>query len=297
VKRINPETNKPFERGDIRDDGYYFYRYRKERKLNSEGFYVEEWSKKPVSNKRKWITETKAKTYGAKRLNPITKKPFVYRDKRDDGFIFDKYTKDVNSRTRYLKEKWLSPKAFKKAQEINRQYKKNNFHKYDPNFHIKRINPITNELFAIGDRDEDGRYFIRYRGGSYNNNKQIAEMWVDTKYEYIKFNIARSLAKIVQRGKKRNFPVDIDTEYLLSIYPKDDLCPALKIKMEFGGTSDKRFNSPSIDRIIPKKGYTKGNVRFVSFLANAIMNDANADEILKVGNWLKEQNVIRHKDR
>ena len=74
------------------------------------------------------------------------------------------------------------------------------------------------------------------------------------------------------------------------------MCPVLNIKMIFGGSSKKRFNSPSIDRIIPKKGYVKGNVRFVSFLANAIMNDANADEILKVG-MVKKQNVTRHSNR
>ena len=62
------------------------------------------------------------------------------------------------------------------------------------------------------------------------------------------------------------------------------------------GKKDKYY-SPSIDKIIPEKSYTKGNVRFVCFLANAIMNDANADEILKVGNWLKKQNITRHKKR
>jgi hypothetical protein len=297
MKRINPKTGQNFERGDLREDGYYFYRYRMDRKLNPDGFYKEEWSSNPVRKSAKWITTEKAKIKGSKRINPETNKPFVYGDLREDGYIFDKYDTSVNSKTGFLKEKWLSKQALDNQKTRQAEYKKRNYHSYDPDYHIKRINPKTGKLFSIGDRDEDGRYFIRYRSGAYNKIKKIDEMWVDTKHEYIKFNLARSLAKIVQRGKKRNFPVNIDTEYLLSIYPKDEMCPALKIKMEFGGTSDNRFNSPSIDRIIPKKGYIKGNIRFVSFLANAIMNDANADEILKVGEWLKKQNVNRHEDR
>lgn len=297
MKRLNPKTNKPFARNDIREDGFYFYRYRKDRKLKTDGFFVEEWSSSPVVHKRKWITKQKADIYGSKRINPKTKKLFVRGDKRDDGYIFVKYYKEINTMTGYLKESWYSKEAFENEKKANSNYKKKNYRKYDPKFHIKRINPRTKKLFAIGDRDEAGRYFIKYRGGAYNEKRNIDEMWVDTKEEYNKFNIARSLAKIVQRGKKRNFAVDIDTEYLLSIFPKDEMCPALNIKMIFGGSSKKRFNSPSIDRIIPKKGYVKGNVRFVSFLANAIMNDANADEILKVGKWLKKQNVTRHSNR
>ena len=40
--------------------------------------------------------------------------------------------------------------------------------------------------------------------------------------------------------------------------------------------------SPSLDRIIPKKGYVEGNVIIVSDLANRIKADATLDEIKKV---------------
>ena len=70
------------------------------------------------------------------------------------------------------------------------------------------------------------------------------------------------------------------------------ICPALGIKMEFGGKHNDRQNSPSIDRVFPKKGYVYGNVRWVSYLANAIMNEADPDQIIKVGKWLESEGVI-----
>lgn len=50
-----------------------------------------------------------------------------------------------------------------------------------------------------------------------------------------------------------------------------ETCPMLGIKLEFG--FDKQggnFNSPSLDRIIPELGYTKGNVMVISKRANMI---------------------------
>ena len=57
--------------------------------------------------------------------------------------------------------------------------------------------------------------------------------------------------------------------------------------MKWGGGFAR--NSPSLDKIIPSKGYVEGNVAWISFKANAIKNDANSEEILKVSKWLKKQ--------
>lgn len=42
MKRLNPETNSPFRRGDVRSDGYIFRTYEKQ-KLQENGFYKESW--------------------------------------------------------------------------------------------------------------------------------------------------------------------------------------------------------------------------------------------------------------
>ena len=296
MKRINPKTSKPYEKGDQREDGYFFIRYRTNRTIKKTGYFAEDWSKKPVQNKQKYITSDKAKVWGSKRINPATNKFFKHGDIREDGFIFKCYQKHI-TKFGYLSEQWCSPDAWEKNKKLQAYHTKKNWVNYDPKIHHKRLNPETNQEFKIGDRDKQGRYFLYYRNGANRGYAQVAEYWADTYENFMRFYFRRTLSKIRQKCKKKKIPMNIDADYLISIFPENNLCPALQIDMVFGGDKKERFNSPSVDRIIPNKGYVKGNVRFVCYLANAIMNDANADEILKVGEWLKEQNVNRHEDR
>lgn len=45
MKRLNPKTNKPFKKGDIREDGFVFYQYRKIIKPWNAPYFVEYWLK------------------------------------------------------------------------------------------------------------------------------------------------------------------------------------------------------------------------------------------------------------
>ena len=51
------------------------------------------------------------------------------------------------------------------------------------------------------------------------------------------------------------------------------------------GEGEAKFDSPTIDKLIPSLGYTKGNVWIVSRRANMIKSDATLEELeLLVGN-------------
>ena len=89
------------------------------------------------------------------------------------------------------------------------------------------------------------------------------------------------------RAKKKNLPFDIDTQYLLSIFPSDSICPALLTPMVWGGEC--RGTSPSLDRRIGALGYVRGNVEFISHKANTIKADATTEEIFAVA----EEQVCR----
>jgi hypothetical protein len=58
-----------------------------------------------------------------------------------------------------------------------------------------------------------------------------------------------------------------------------EICPLLGIKISSNSNLKTRDNSPSIDRINPKRGYIKGNVWIVSYRANRIKNDATIQEL------------------
>jgi hypothetical protein len=43
MKRLNPNTNKPFKKGDVREDGFVFYQYRKFIQPSTAPYFVEYW--------------------------------------------------------------------------------------------------------------------------------------------------------------------------------------------------------------------------------------------------------------
>lgn len=63
-------------------------------------------------------------------------------------------------------------------------------------------------------------------------------------------------------------------------------CPVLGIELfpQFGkrGPSD---NSPTLDRVIPAKGYARGNVEVISWRANKIKGNATPEELMAVARY------------
>lgn len=77
----------------------------------------------------------------------------------------------------------------------------------------------------------------------------------------------------IQSAKNKNIPYDENAFYGIVI-PK--YCPVLEIKLDIMGRDIKDGggnNAPSIDKIIPRKGYVKGNIQIISFQANRMLND------------------------
>jgi hypothetical protein len=77
-----------------------------------------------------------------------------------------------------------------------------------------------------------------------------------------------------------------------TIRPEDfdipKLCPVLGIKLAHGSNKKSIYSSPSLDRLIPSKGYVKGNVSIISKLANSIKSSATCPEqIKKVYVWMR----------
>lgn len=76
------------------------------------------------------------------------------------------------------------------------------------------------------------------------------------------------------RARKLGVPFNIDVEDI--IVP--ERCPIMDIPLVRGrGKSGK--SSPSLDRIIPEKGYIKGNVWVISLRANLLKSNATLDQL------------------
>lgn len=98
--------------------------------------------------------------------------------------------------------------------------------------------------------------------------------------KWAKSNLAKVLLTGAKaRSKKLGLPFDLELDDI--VIP--DKCPV------FGTPFDRATrNGPSLDRIVPDRGYVRGNVVVISRRANTIKNDATADELMAVANWLKE---------
>lgn len=106
----------------------------------------------------------------------------------------------------------------------------------------------------------------------------------------LEFRLKRSLANAKMRSKLAKVDFDLTLEYLFEIYPKDDICPILKVPFVWGTRKDKEF-SPSIDRMIPEKGYVKGNIKFICYKANRIKSDSTIDILQKLIRYMSGENV------
>lgn len=87
------------------------------------------------------------------------------------------------------------------------------------------------------------------------------------------------------RAKRRGLEFDLDVEDI--VLP--DLCPVLGVAMSLGTGSGKRsWQSYSVDRIDPTKGYVKGNIQIMCMRANVMKNDASVEELQAFAAWVRD---------
>lgn len=89
-----------------------------------------------------------------------------------------------------------------------------------------------------------------------------------------------------KRAKERHLPFNLDL---------DDIkipvtCPVLGIVLRVG-TRQKKDHAPTLDRIKPELGYTKGNVRVISWRANSLRSDGTLEEMQKVVAYIRSINA------
>ena len=86
-----------------------------------------------------------------------------------------------------------------------------------------------------------------------------------------------------KRAKKFKLDFDITSDYLYSLCV--DNCIILNTKIKYGGGDVNKF-SASLDRINPKLGYVKGNVRIISNLSNMMKSSATEEELVKFSTYI-----------
>ena len=87
------------------------------------------------------------------------------------------------------------------------------------------------------------------------------------------------------RYKSKEKPFDLDWQYLLKLFnDAHGLCFYTDIQMNVNAGGRDR-SSVSVDKLIPDKGYVKGNVVLCTRRANLIKNDLTIEELKR---WMPD---------
>ena len=97
---------------------------------------------------------------------------------------------------------------------------------------------------------------------------------------------AQPLTRMVQEAKVRATKKGIDFDLSPADLSIPDTCPVLGIPISMPGGA-RADSSPSIDRIDSTKGYTRDNVRVISWRANRLKNDATLAEIYAIAKYME----------
>lgn len=100
------------------------------------------------------------------------------------------------------------------------------------------------------------------------------------------------LQSLKARCDKTKIPMDLTVEHLQAIWPEK--CPIFNIELIWEHSQDKD-ESAELDRIIPSRGYTIGNVSWISRRANRLKQDSTREDLLRILEYIDSKPTIHNK--
>lgn len=123
----------------------------------------------------------------------------------------------------------------------------------------------------------------KYAGGKERQHKRYKE-WTEEDKAYnaelqVKYYWKSIHRKKLYLAKQRADKLGLEFNLELSDIIIPEVCPYLEIPF-IKGTKEEKWSTYSIDRIDPTKGYIKGNVQIISYLANTMKNKASKEQLV-----------------
>lgn len=192
---------------------------------------------------------------------------FVKDNRRSDGHsTLCKECKRKRDRERYARIK-NDPEYHKRKLEHSAKYRAT---------HKEHIKEYSNEYNMRPEVVERKAIWYQNNKKNRNINGQIIDM------------ITRAKNRAIEKGVPFNLTIE-DVTYT-------DICPLLNIPLNWEG-GPRTKNTPSLDRIIPEKGYIKGNVRIISNLANMMKSYASSEELKtfskNINEYMKNEEIVQ----
>lgn len=95
------------------------------------------------------------------------------------------------------------------------------------------------------------------------------------------FRLNKLMYMAKNRSKSKGLKYDLDLEYLMGLwYESNGKCSVSGVCLDLGRAEKGKVHpyAPSLDRITPELGYTKGNVRLVCYQLNVAMSEFGLEQ-------------------
>ena len=139
-------------------------------------------------------------------------------------------------------------------------------------------------LCPEGHKYESTRQTLRDKFSHCQECQKIAQRKYDgTKRDPVYKHMATIKARCKRLGVNFSLPID----WLYKNTP--ETCPVLNIPLVRGSHKDSKDNFPSVDRLVPKLGYTPENCRVISNRANQIKSNASVEELRSIADWTEKE--------
>lgn len=135
------------------------------------------------------------------------------------------------------------------------------------------------QQYYINNKEKIKRKVKKWAQSNKEQRKEVQKKYNNT----IKGRLIKTMKAAHSRAKINNLTYNLDTDFLLELWVKQNgKCALTKIEFELINKTNFISNpfAPSIDKINPKQGYTKNNVRLVCVAVNYALNEFG-EEIFK----------------
>lgn len=114
------------------------------------------------------------------------------------------------------------------------------------------------------------------------------------------YRVNKLLAGEAHRAKTKELDYDLDLDYMMGLWDGCEGKCRITGRCFYLGDPAPYFvhpNAPSIDRIIPELGYTKGNVRFVTYQTNVALSEYGFDHLISFASDIVNMQSVSFQQR
>jgi hypothetical protein len=115
---------------------------------------------------------------------------------------------------------------------------------------------------------------LKCRAQAYDRRRGTLESWLRV-----------TLINIKSKSKRLGIPFSVTVE---DFRPLPEVCPVFGVPFTLETKTPIPHNGPSVDRVIPERGYVPGNVKIISRRANLMKNDcADPQQFILLAEYMR----------